>query len=54
VGTFSDAVDVAAGSKHTCVVKTDSTVWCWGLNDKGQLGNNTTTNSETPVQAIGT
>lgn len=32
---------IAAGSRHTCVVTTDSAVLCWGSNDKGQLGRST-------------
>jgi hypothetical protein len=34
-------------------VKTDGTVWCWGKNDSGQLGNNSQTNSSVPVQVQG-
>ncbi len=36
---------------HSCAVKLDGTVWCWGLNSKGQLGNNATTDSGTPIEA---
>ena len=36
--------------EHTVAVKSDGTVWDWGLNTYGELGNNTTTNSSTPVQ----
>ena len=50
---LSGAVGIGTGSKHTCVVKTDGTVWCWGLNDRGQLGDNTTNESSTPVQVKG-
>ena len=33
-------------------VKTDGTLWCWGSNIYGQLGDNTTTNRSSPVQTI--
>jgi alpha-tubulin suppressor-like RCC1 family protein len=46
-------IDVAAGSNHSCGIKTDNTLWCWGRNDEGQLGNGTTNNSSTPVQVSG-
>ena len=42
---------VSAGNRHTCAVKTDGTLWCWGDNSHGQLGNGTTTGSNVPVQA---
>jgi alpha-tubulin suppressor-like RCC1 family protein len=37
---------------QTCATKTDGTLWCWGWNDYGQLGDGTTTNRPvpTPVQ----
>ncbi len=41
---------VGAGGVHSCAVKTDGTVWCWGDNRYGQLGNNSTTGSIVPVQ----
>jgi alpha-tubulin suppressor-like RCC1 family protein len=44
------ATDVAAGYDHACAV-VDKKVWCWGGNGSGQLGNNSTTGSETPVMA---
>ncbi|HTL35966.1 MAG TPA: hypothetical protein VL326_22705, partial [Kofleriaceae bacterium] len=47
------ATDVATGLNHSCAVKTDGTVWCWGKNDSGQLGNNSQTNSNVPVQVQG-
>ncbi len=36
----------------TCALKTDATVWCWGSNSDGALGNNSTTDSLYPVQAL--
>lgn len=47
----ANAKVIATGSNHTCVVLTDNTVRCWGANGEGQLGNNTTTLSSTPVTA---
>ena len=44
---------VTAGSDFTCALKTDGTVWCWGLNTSGQLGDGTTTNRNRPVQVSG-
>jgi len=32
---------VDAGSFHTCGVASDARAWCWGLNDRGQLGDAT-------------
>jgi len=44
---------VAAGSYHTVAVKTDGTLWAWGYNYDGQLGDGTTVNKSSPVQ-VGT
>jgi alpha-tubulin suppressor-like RCC1 family protein len=52
-GTLTGAVSVSAGRDFSCAVKSDGTVWCWGANDKGKLGNNSTTDSTTPVQVVG-
>jgi alpha-tubulin suppressor-like RCC1 family protein len=49
----TNAQSVYAGYYNTCVIKTDGSVSCWGLNDHGQLGNSTTTDSFTPVDNIG-
>ncbi len=52
-GTLSGAASRRRPGKHSCAVKSDGTVWCWGRNDKGQSGNNTTTDALTPVQVKG-
>ncbi len=48
-GMSSGVVEVGSGHYHTCARKSDGSVWCWGKNDHGQLGNGTFTNSLTPV-----
>jgi alpha-tubulin suppressor-like RCC1 family protein len=52
-GTTAQAQSVLAGGNHNCAVKTDHTLWCWGNNFSGQLGDGTTTNSPVPVQVSG-
>ena len=53
VGVLTGVSAVTGGSEHTCARKADGTVWCWGRNDKGQLGDGTLTNRSTPVQVRG-
>jgi len=44
-------IAVSAGDMTSCSLISDGTVKCWGDNSQGQLGNNSTTNSLTPVTA---
>ena len=46
------AIAVAAGSYHDCAILADGTVRCWGVNSYGQLGDDSTQDSATPVQAV--
>ncbi|MBI4947259.1 MAG: T9SS type A sorting domain-containing protein [Bacteroidetes bacterium] len=41
------------GEAHSLALKSDGTVWAWGLNNRGQLGDGTNTNRTTPVQVSG-
>jgi alpha-tubulin suppressor-like RCC1 family protein len=52
VTTFAGGTNwkqVAGGRFHTAAIKTDGTLWTWGYNYNGQLGDNTTINTPTPV-----
>ena len=53
VGYLTDVIQVAAGVNYSLALKSDGTVWTWGYNSSGQLGNGTTTNSLSPVQVNG-
>ena len=44
---------IAAGSLYTVILKGDGTLWAWGYNDYGQLGDGTVVDRRSPVQ-IGT
>jgi alpha-tubulin suppressor-like RCC1 family protein len=43
---------VSAGNQNCAAIKTDGTLWLWGLNNQGQLGDNTVTSKSSPVQTI--
>ena len=43
---------VSGGKLHTACIKTDGTLWTWGDNTSGQLGDNTSTKRSSPVQTI--
>jgi alpha-tubulin suppressor-like RCC1 family protein len=44
---------VSAGAFHACAVNDDATVYCWGLNSAGQLGDETLNSKSTPVRVAG-
>ena len=56
LGTFTTAnagppaLAIAAGDKHTTTLKSDGTLWAWGNNTYGQLGDGTTTDKTLPTQ----
>ena len=40
---------VTVGDGHSCAATSDGTVWCWGFNHNGQLGDGTTEAKTTPT-----
>jgi alpha-tubulin suppressor-like RCC1 family protein len=44
---------IAAGSKHFVGLRSDGTVWAWGDNAEGQLGDGTRIQRRTPVPVLG-
>ncbi len=54
-GVIPGLTDVVAFSGHqqfNMALKLDGTVWAWGRNSSGQLGNGTVTNRSTPTQVV--
>jgi len=50
VGALNSWAEIKAGGHHNCARKTEGTLWCWGYNPYGQLGDGTTVNKNTPAQ----
>ena len=50
VGTATDWAMVSAGWGHTLAIKKDGSLWAWGANNMGQLGDGTTTFKSSPIQ----
>jgi alpha-tubulin suppressor-like RCC1 family protein len=44
------AVAVGGGRAYTCALLEDGAVWCWGDNNRGQLGDGTTQPAATPIR----
>jgi alpha-tubulin suppressor-like RCC1 family protein len=49
---IADVVAIAANGDSSYAIKSDGTIWAWGANDVGQLGNATQQDSGTPVQVL--
>ncbi len=50
---FACARDDYPPGPHTCAVLVDATVWCWGYNDRGQLGDGSAFDRARPVAVLG-
>ncbi|MCL1809870.1 MAG: hypothetical protein FWG42_08945 [Clostridiales bacterium] len=52
VKIMDDVASVAAGTIHSMAIKTDGSLWTWGFNTHGQLGNGTLEMSDLPVKVM--
>ena len=50
---LSRIIGIAAGSGHCLAVRSDGSLWAWGRNKDGQLGNGDSVSSAVPVQVMG-
>jgi alpha-tubulin suppressor-like RCC1 family protein len=48
-GPGAGVIAIAAGNEHTCAVKSDQAVYCWGRNTNGALGDGTASNRDVPT-----
>jgi len=52
ITSATDWCDVSSGQQQTGAVKTDGSIYMWGLGDRGRLGNNSVINHSSPVREI--
>lgn len=50
VNSLTGIIAIAGGDYHSLALKSNGTVWAWGLNGNGELGNGNYTDSNVPVQ----
>jgi hypothetical protein len=53
VGGFSDWISASAGNYHNVAVRANGTVWAWGRNTNGELGEDSITQRSSPVSVVG-
>jgi alpha-tubulin suppressor-like RCC1 family protein len=53
VGGFTDWCQISSGFAHSVAVRQNGTVWAWGCNNCGQLGDNSTVSKSSPVSVVG-
>jgi len=51
VGIANNWINVSTGrGSHTAATRSNGTLWCWGRNNFGQVGDGSTTDRNTPIQ----
>ncbi len=50
LSSLGNIIQVASGDQHTVALRSDGTVWAYGMGNKGQLGNSKFESSMMPVQ----
>jgi alpha-tubulin suppressor-like RCC1 family protein len=53
IGGFTDWCQVSTGCYHTAAVRQNGTLWTWGYNAQGRLGDGTTVDKSSPVSVVG-
>ncbi len=53
VSGLTNIISITGGKSHSIALKDDGTVWVWGWNALGQLGDNTLIDKLTPIQVPG-
>lgn len=47
---LTEVTQISAGGDYTCALRRDGTVWCWGFNEHGQLGDGSLLTRYVPVR----
>jgi alpha-tubulin suppressor-like RCC1 family protein len=50
IGTENNWINISCGFGHVLAIKSNGTLWAWGLNSYGELGNGTTVSETNPIQ----
>ena len=50
IGADADWVMVSAGDFHSLALKSDGTLWAWGYNYQGQLGDGSQNDQYEPIE----
>ena len=53
VGGLTGVRALAAGFQHTCALRNDRSMVCWGSNNEGQLGTGDSASRTTPTAVLG-